>query len=271
VGNFLTAHRISYTYPGGSLPAISGVDLSIRRGEYVAIAGANGSGKTTMALILAGILRPEEGRLVVDETPQDPARDTPRVTMVFQNPEDQLVASAVEDDVAFGPENLGLPPAEIRRRVDEALLTVGLQELSDRDVHELSVGQQQLLAVAGALALKPDCLVLDEATAMLDPGASRRLLEVLDTLHAAGVTIVAVTHRMEEIARATRVIVVADGGIAVDTSPEQLFGDTRLERWGLRLPPVRLLGSSFAGSLGGFRADANTVQELAERLLRYAS
>lgn len=233
---------VSFTYPGATTPAIEGVDLTIRPGEWLALIGANGSGKSTLAKLLNALLIPTRGDCFVCgfKTTNEGDLWTIRslISMVFQNPDNQIVASVVEEDVAFGPENLGLPSVEIRERVRECLQLVGLEEKSRTPTYALSGGQKQRLAIAGALAMQPNCLVLDEATAMLDPQGREDVLEILRRLHAAGMTVVHITHRLDEIMDATRVVVLEKGKISWEGKTSALFSSTRLEEWGLEMPPI---------------------------------
>jgi energy-coupling factor transport system ATP-binding protein len=243
---FIHVDGLSYAYPPQQLAsdyALRGVSLDIEEGEYVSIVGANGSGKTTFARHLNALLTPTEGSICVGGMDtRDPARiEAIRnlVGMVFQNPEDQSVAAMVAEDVAFGLENQGLPSAVIRERVDQALQSMGLWELRERPSYLLSAGQMQRLALAGVLAMRPRCIVFDEATAMLDPAGRRAVLETIDHLHAEGMTVISVTHAMDEAALASRVIVFSAGEVALDGSPRQVFADeAALAAYGLDLPPA---------------------------------
>ena len=244
---FIETQGLEHAYPlegGRQVVALRGVDLTIKRGEFVALVGPNGSGKSTLARHLNGLLAPTAGQVWVEGMLTSDAGNLwavrQRVGMVFQNPDNQLVASTVEEDVAFGPENLGLPPAEIRRRVDEALRTVGLVEHRTHPPQMLSGGQKQLVAVAGALATRPACIVFDEPTSMLDPPGRRQILETIQHLNAAErITIVLITQSMEEASAARRVVVMDKGQIAMDGSPEEVFGQgERLRAVGLDLPPA---------------------------------
>jgi energy-coupling factor transport system ATP-binding protein len=260
---------VSFDYEVGErrVPALRDVSLSVQAGEVLAIVGANGSGKSTLARHLNALLLPDEGQVWVkgwNTRDQEHRWDIRRtVGMVFQNPESQLVATTIEEEVAFGPENLGLPPAEIRRRVDDALVTVGLAAERSRNPQFLSAGQKQRLAMAGALALEPECLVLDEATAMLDPGGRASILDVVRRLQAQDRTILLITHLMEEVTRADRVVVLDEGRMVADTTPRELFrraGD--LARWGLTLPSAAALAQSLSGEVAGFPGDLLTVEEV---------
>lgn len=225
------AKQVSFEYAYTNEPAESvlrGIDLSIEKGSFVALLGSNGSGKSTLAKHFNAILLPSGGKVVVDgmdTADEEKLYDVRRtVGMVLQNPDNQLVSSIVEEDVAFGPENLGVPPQEICERVEDALRAVGMYEYKDSAPHKLSGGQKQRIAIAGVLAMRPDVLVLDEPTAMLDP---KGRAEVLQTVHALnrerGMTVVLITHYMEEAASADRVVVVDDGVIRMDGTPREIF------------------------------------------------
>ena len=229
--NFIEIEELCFAYPserGERRMALDHVNLSIEEGEFVAVLGTNGSGKSTLAKHLNAILLPTSGvcRVAGIDT-----RETERlwdirqtVGMVFQNPDNQIIAAIVEDDVAFGPENLGIPADEIRRRVDEALSSVGMASLRGFAPHLLSGGQKQRVAIAGTLAMKTKCLVLDEPTAMLDPIGRKEVLDTVRRLHRqSGITVVYITHFMEEAAAAQRVIVMENGKIAEDGSPKEIF------------------------------------------------
>ncbi|MBR1581127.1 MAG: energy-coupling factor transporter ATPase [Selenomonadaceae bacterium] len=219
--------------------ALDEINLTIGDGEFIAIIGANGSGKSTLAKNLNGLLTPTEGRVLVDgiDTTVDVWTVRTKVGMVFQNPDNQIVGAIVEDDVAFGPENLGVDPIEIRRRVDEALSTVGMLEYKTFSPYKLSGGQKQRVAIAGVLAMQTKCIVFDEATAMLDPRGRSEVLSTIEQLHAKGMTIILITHFMEEAARASRVAVMSGGKIVRQGSPLKIFSDVKfLERIGLEVP-----------------------------------
>ncbi len=248
---------VSFAYrdpQGGSYPVLHDLSLSIEEGELAAVVGANGSGKTTLIRHLNGLLLPTQGRVMVCglDTRAASARRSlhQQVGMVFQHPEDQIIAATLEDDVAFGPENLGLPPAEIQQRVEEALMAVGLWEVRQRPPHLLSAGQEQRLALAGVLAMRPRVIVFDEATTMLDPAGRKMVLEWMLRLNRQGLTILFVTHHMEEAALARRVIVLHEGRVALDGAPRQVFaGPAQLARLGLDLPPAALLADRLRPSL----------------------
>ena len=241
--------RFSYTTEEGVAPIIlDGVDLKIETGSFVAVLGHNGSGKSTLAKHLNAILLPTGGKVYVDgidTADEDKLLDIRRtVGMVFQNPDNQIVANVVEEDVAFAPENLGFPPKEIRERVDLALKLVGMSQYATHAPHLLSGGQKQRIAIAGVLAMRPRCIVLDEPTAMLDPVGRREVLAVIKDLNTrAGVTVVLITHHMDEAAQADRLVVMSKGQIVADGLPRQVFQNVELLRSiGLTVPePVALM------------------------------
>jgi len=244
--------------------ALDGVTLDIEKGSFVAIVGMNGSGKSTLAKCLNGLLTPTAGTVVVDGF--DTADDETiwdvrsRVGMVFQNPDNQLVSTIVEDDVAFGPENLGIDPAEIRERVDNALIRVGMFELKDRGAHMLSGGQKQRIAIAGAIAMKPDCIVFDEPTAMLDPKGRVGVMNIIKELHAEGITCILITHFMSEAEQADRVIVLKNGKVLCDRTPAALFSDREMiERAGLEMPPEIELRDK-----AGLPENLTTIEDIAD-------
>jgi energy-coupling factor transport system ATP-binding protein len=237
---------LRHVYNAGTphaVTALDGISLCIERGEFVAVVGGNGSGKSTLAKHLNALLLPTAGVVRVDglDTRDRAAvwEIRQRVGMVFQNPDNQLVATVVEEDVAFGPENLGVSPAEIRARVDAALAAVDMLAYRRHAPHLLSGGQKQRVAIAGILAMRPACLVLDEATTMLDPAGREEVLETVQRLHAGGVTVIYITHAMDEAVRAQRVVALRAGRIALDGPPREVFARAEeLEALGLTLPLV---------------------------------
>lgn len=246
---FIKLENVSFAYrgEGGPHPVLSDLSLEIQRGSFVAVLGHNGSGKSTLAKLLNLILTPRAGKIYIDgldvtapELTEDEVIAVRRkVGMVFQNPDNQLVATVVEEDVAFGPENLGVPPAEIRTRVDEALATVGMTEFARHSPHQLSGGQKQRIAIAGVLAMQPDCIIFDESTAMLDPAGRAEVMETIHRLHREGMTILLITHNMDEAVQAERVVVLNDGGIYLDGTPTQVFSQVKaLRSVGLDVPQV---------------------------------
>jgi energy-coupling factor transport system ATP-binding protein len=244
---FIRAEGLEHAFPlegRGRVVALQGVDLIVERGEFVALIGPNGSGKSTLARHFNGLLLPTAGRVWIDglltSDPRHLWQVRQRVGMVFQNPESQLVASTVEEDVAFGPENHALPPEEIRRRVDDALSIVGLLDYRTHPPQMLSGGQKQLVAIAGALATCPACIVFDEPTSMLDPPGRRQVLETIARLNAEeSLTVVMITQSMDEAAAARRVLVMSGGRIVMDAPPTDVFEQgERLRALGLDLPPA---------------------------------
>ncbi len=265
---FISIKNLTHVYdaPGLSgVHALRGVDLEINAGERIAMLGANGSGKTTLALHMNAILLPSSGTvdvggcLTTDSAAL--ARIRSDVGMVFQSPVDQIVATTVEDDVAFGPENLGVPRAEIAERVRESLERVGMWEERKRSPYLLSAGQQQRVAIAGVLAMRPRCILLDEATSMLDPAASRGLLGLLGELNREGITIISITHRMEEAVSAGRIVVLAGGRVAFDGPPREIFSQD-VAKFGLSLPPAARIGGLLARSIPGFPRGLSSVREI---------
>ncbi|MBR3967794.1 MAG: energy-coupling factor transporter ATPase [Clostridia bacterium] len=236
---------------GKRVQVLCGISLGIKKGEYVAVLGHNGSGKSTFAKLLNMIHMPDSGKIYIDGvditsdemTERDIYDIRRKVGMVFQNPDNQLVATIVEEDVAFGPENLGIPSDEIRKRVDEALQIVGMTEYARHEPHRLSGGQKQRVAIAGIIAMMPDCMIFDESTAMLDPIGRREVMETIDMLRREkGITVINITHHMNEAVRADRVIVLNDGKVYMDGTPEEIFGEPyKLELAGLEVPQCTAL------------------------------
>ncbi len=239
----LEFEQVTYSYAGPEAPALTDLSLQLRPGEVLAVLGANGSGKSTLVRLTDGILLPDSGSVRVDGID---TRDADRhwdvrskVGLVLQDPDNQIVGTVVEEDVAFAPENLGLPREELRRRVDDALAAVGLAEFAAREPHLLSGGQKQRLAIAGALAMDPAYLVLDEPTSMLDPRGRADVLAIIGRLRDAGRGIVHVTHHLADALTADRVLVLDRGAVAFLGTPDGLLaGECGLEALGLRLPPI---------------------------------
>lgn len=246
--------NLSFTYKlpsGGEIPALENIDLSIASNEYLVILGHNGSGKSTLAKCLSGLLLPTQGEVRVlgwdtrGENLQRQVRAT--IGMVLQNPDNQFVATVAEEEVAFGAENLGLSTDIVRVRVEKALEDTGLADLRLANPHTLSAGQKARLAIAGILAMSPQCLVLDESTAMLDPASRLELLALLRRLHRAGLAIIMITHYMDEAAEADQVMVLDTGRIVLLGTPREVFGQSvRLDELGLELPPVPYLAKNLA-------------------------
>ena len=263
--------NVKFKYEKNSDYAVNGVSLSIKKGEFTAIIGRNGSGKSTLAKLINSILVPRSGRITVKgmDTCDDSKLWDIRQTagMVFQNPDNQLVATIIEEDIAFGPENLGVAPEEIRRRVDDALNTVGMYEYRKRPPHLLSGGQKQRIAIAGILALNSDCIILDEPTAMLDPSGRREVLETLKKLNAQGKTILLITHYMDEAVQADRVIVMDNGNIKLDGTPKEVFRNIdEIKKYGLDVPQVTELAQELIKEGLKLPPDIIDVKELVDLL-----
>jgi energy-coupling factor transport system ATP-binding protein len=241
--NMISLRGVGYSYTDTGSPALEDISFDVRQGEWIALVGSNGSGKSTLAKHLNALLIPKQGACFICGMDSRDAEQVWKirtaVSMVFQNPENQIVSTVVEDDVAFGPENLGLSPDEIRRRVDQALKIAGLAEKSQKAVYTLSGGQKQRLAIAGALAMGAQCIVLDEPTAMLDPEGRGEVVALLKELHRRGITIIQVTHMLEELIDADRVLVLSAGHLAWQGTPDGLFHQKGItEKWGLEVPPM---------------------------------
>ena len=241
--------HVTYRHPGSgqsSLPALNDISISVEKGEWVAIVGANGSGKTTFARHCNALLLPRHGQVLIDGNSTAQATHLPqiraRIGMVFQNPEDQIVATLIEEDTAFGPENLAISPPVIRERVSSALATVKMLERKERPPHLLSAGQKQRVALAGVLAMQPECVIFDESTAMLDPRGRLDVMAEMQSLHDRGITVLFITHFMEEAARANRVIALNKGNLVFDGAPKAIFADLALlKACGLEQPSTLLL------------------------------
>ena len=237
--------NVSYSYrlgEGQTVRALRNVTFSVERGEFVALAGMNGSGKSTLAKLLNGLFIPSAGDVVIDGiNTRDEERtfDVRRKAgMVFQNPDNQMVATIIEDDVAFGPENVGIPREEIIERVDWALEAVGMTEFRTRSASKLSGGQKQRVAIAGVLAMKPDIIIFDESTSMLDPEGRAEIMDVAKKLNESGITVITITHNMDEAAQADRIIVLRKGRLVLDGTPKEVFASPEVEACGLALPPA---------------------------------
>ena len=256
------------------IPVLKNISFTVPKGQFLAVLGHNGSGKSTLAKHFNGILTPVKGRVLVhgidtadDERIYDIRQN---VGMVFQNPDNQLVATIVEEDVAFALENLGIPSDEIRKRVDKALETVGMSEFKMHSPHQLSGGQKQRIAIAGVIAMLPECLVLDEPTAMLDPQGRKEIMKTIKTLnHDHGITVVLITHYMEEAAQADRVMVMDDGVVILDDVPEKIFTQVdRLKSVGLDVPQVTELATQLKKSGVDIPTNLLSVEETAKTLAR---
>ena len=264
---------LHFTYEGDELETLHGVNLEIEEGSFVAVLGHNGSGKSTLAKLFNGILLPTGGRVLVDgidTSDEERVLEVRRtVGLVFQNPDNQIVANVVEDDVAFAPENLGVESAEIRRRVDDALKTVGMYEYRLHAPHLLSGGQKQRVAIAGVLAMRPRCIVLDEPTAMLDPVGRREVISTVTRLcREQGITVVLITHHMSECVGADRLVVMSEGRIVADGAPREVFSQVELlKREGLSVPATTELIYELDAEGWTLPLTALTVDECADAVM----
>jgi len=250
--NLITFENVSYSYeeePTDENSVLHDVSFHVGKGEFIAVLGHNGSGKSTIAKLANGIFLPTGGRVMVDgiETTDEKKEFEIRkkVGVVFQNPDNQIVASIVEEDVAFGPENLGIPPAEIRQRVDDSLKATGIYHYRYHETHRLSGGQKQRVAIAGIIAMQPDCIVLDEPTAMLDPSGRADVMSTINKLNKdMGKSVILITHFMEEATRADRIIVLHKGRIIKEGSPKEIFADSEIiKTCGLDIPEITKVGN----------------------------
>ena len=273
----IKTENLSFTYYDGDfdemksdeIPALKSVNLSVKEGEYISVLGHNGSGKSTLAKLLNLILIPTSGKIFIDgkdvsdeNLSEDEVFEVrKKIGMVFQNPDNQIVATVVEEDVAFGAENLGLPREEIRRRVVNALNVVGMQDYARHAPHKLSGGQKQRVAIAGIIAMKPRVIIFDESTAMLDPIGRKSVIEIMEKLNREeGITVINITHYMEEAARADRVIVINDGEMILDGAPKEVFAEVDLlHRIGLESPQSTELVSRLKSA--GFDVDVYAIGE----------
>ena len=282
---FLFADNVYFSYDDAEEDVnavqnvLNGVSLGIKKGEYVAIIGHNGSGKSTLAKLFNLILDPTEGKIYYlskdfsnEELTDDDVYELRRnVGMVFQNPDNQIVATVVEEDVAFGPENLGVPTEEIHVRVKEALKTVGMTEYAKKEPASLSGGQKQRVAIAGILAMHPSCIIMDEATAMLDPIGRKDVIETVERLNREeGMTVITITHYMSEAARADRVVVIDDGRLILDGTPREVFRNySTLRGCKLDVPQANALLHELRAKGINISTEAVNVAEVAEEIIGY--
>ncbi|NLK87339.1 MAG: energy-coupling factor transporter ATPase [Clostridiaceae bacterium] len=275
--NIIEISNAGYVYRSNSddradVQALEDISLRIRQGEFLAVLGTNGSGKSTLAKLMNALILPSEGTVIVDgfDTRDENLLWNIRSTtgMVFQNPDNQIVGTVVEEDVAFGPENLGIPPEEIRTRVDDALDMIGMDEYKKHAPHQLSGGQKQRVAIAGILAMKPKCIVLDEATAMLDPIGRKEVMRILRRLNTEeGITIVHITHHMDEAGKADRVLVIDNGREMMQGTPREVFRDVKkIKSLGLDVPQVTELMYELNKFGFNFPTEVLTVEEAIKHL-----
>lgn len=253
-------------------PAVKNFSLNIDEGEFIAVLGHNGSGKSTLAKLANGLIIPESGDITVNgmntRNEEDDIEIKKTVGVVFQNPDNQIVATIVEEDVAFGPENLGIEPQEIRKRVDEALKIVGMYKYRKHEPHKLSGGQKQRVAIAGIIAMEPRCIILDEPTAMLDPEGRRDVMKAIKRLNRElGITVVFITHYMEEAVEADRIVVMDDGNLLMDGTPKQVFADTeKIRSIGLDVPQTCLLAQMLKNDGINLKNDLLSIDEFVENI-----
>lgn len=269
----LSMRNACYRYENAETDTVKGIDLDVEAGEFVAVLGRNGSGKSTLGKMMNALFLPTGGTValfgteVKDEDSAYEARK--RCGMVFQDPDNQMVATIVEEDVAFGCENLGMEPAEIRRRVAEALKTVGMSEYANTAPHMLSGGQKQRVAVAGVIAMGPEMIVFDESTSMLDPVGRQEIFDLASRLNGQGTTVIWITHFMEEAARCGRVVVIDDGAIVLEGTPRRVFTQTeRINALGLEVPEMTSLAVRLAEAGLPVRRDILTTEEMEVELCR---
>lgn len=269
VMDIIKAENVHYTYEDSGDSILRGIDLTVKEGEFLCILGHNGSGKSTLAKVLGGLFLPSEGRVEIcgmdTADPESAFNIRQRAGMVFQNPDNQLVATVVEDDIAFGMENLGVPAPEMNRRIDEVLAAVGMSEFRKSAPHKLSGGQKQRIAIAGILAMRPEILILDEPTAMLDPSGRAEVMKSVEQLRRRGMTIVHITHFMEETVSADRLIVMSEGRILLQGTPREVFSrQEQLRSLSLDVPQMTALAHDLIRFGADIPADILTIKELAD-------
>ena len=269
----ISVKDVTFKYEGAELPVINNLSLSVSRGEYLCVLGENGSGKSTLARLINGLLTPNSGRVAVygfdtkDKDKQFEVRK--RVGMVFQNPDNQMVATMVEDDIAFGPENLGVPSKEIGDRIDFALKSTNMENFRFSQGQKLSGGQKQRVAIAGVLAIMPEVLILDESTSMLDAKGRKEVLDVVKELNDKGMTVITITHYMDEAVNASRVVVLSKGEIVKDGKPSEIFKDSNeLVSYGLELPRSTYIANKLIKKGLPLKEGILTAEELSEELCK---
>lgn len=272
--NKIEFKNVSFSYMDDGAKAVDGISFVVEEGEFLAILGHNGSGKSTTAKMINGLLIPDSGEVFVSGLSTSVENNLWEIRkncgMVFQNPDNQLIATIVEDDVAFGPENLGVPPAEIRKRVDESLKTVEMYDFISRAPHQLSGGQKQRISIAGVLAMEPSCIVFDEPTAMLDPIGRREVLKTIINLHKKGITVVLITHHLEEAMFSDRVIVMKNGKIALEGSPLDVFSKVdKMESLSLTVPEVIRMSNALKKRGIDIKENVIEYKELVESIWQY--
>lgn len=263
---------VYYKYEPEGIDALRGVSLQIREGEHLALIGPNGCGKTTLIRHLNSLLLPASGKVTISgsdtKDAMHQAQIRSQVGMVFQNPDNQIVGMTVEEDVAFGPENLRLPTMEIKNRVYESLARVGISELAGRNIENLSGGEKRLVAIAGVLAMRPRYIALDEPTAFLDPAAAKRILDIIDKLHSEGVGIIHITHNMAEAALTQRIVVMNEGSVYLDGTVPEIFGKAgMLQKIGMRLPQITELLIKLKESGLPVRTDIVSMEDALEQII----
>lgn len=273
--NMIECKKVVYKYEsneGESKVAVDGVDLNIKKGEFLVVLGHNGSGKSTLSKHMNALLIPSDGSVYVSDMDTRDDKNIWKIRnkagMVFQNPDNQLVATIVEEDVAFGPENLGIQPNEIRTRVDDALKSVNMYEFRKQAPHLLSGGQKQRIAIAGILAMRPECIVFDEPTAMLDPSGRKEVINTIKDLNSNhGITIVLITHYMEEAVEADRIVVMDKGKIVMEGSPRQIFSNVPvMKEIGLDVPQMTELSYELKNKGVNISSDILTINEMVDAL-----
>jgi energy-coupling factor transport system ATP-binding protein len=276
--NIIVCDNVSYKYKNNDNEnvklAVDHVNFQVKKGEFLVVLGRNGSGKSTMAKHINALLTPTDGKVYVEDIDTSDEKNTwkvrNKVGMVFQNPDNQIVATIVEEDVAFGPENLGVPSEEIRTRVDECLKRVNMYEYRKHAPHLLSGGQKQRVAIAGVLAMRPDCIIFDESTAMLDPSGRREVMNTIKDINSKyNMTVILITHYMEEAVEADRIIVMDEGKIIMEGSPRNIFSQvSKMKKIGLDVPQMTELAYELRNSGVDIKPDILTIDEMVSELCR---